>query len=626
MPPERPQTGVEREARVATAAESYTVRRSAAKVPISAHPAFPAIVALWFAALLGLGSLVLPIALLEKGVTVSGLAALVPSAAPPLGFTARAGIALGGAIVGALAGLVLARKVARSQTPESATRGVARVRDRECRPISAHDELGEEGLAMSEPAPVRHKRRSLAMAEENRPSDYLQPVPVPGYAGEDRSTVATLAEEPADESDRIEIAEQPFEAEQDLLELGAFAETVDPEGDEAPVIETEAGLESLRLRVRTPDAAVQQETAMTDRPIFASPAPSLETDADRAEFRPERSPVREGLPSAGADDEDPLPFAAPSLRRGEPGWENPEDAAPAPEQGFGPKELEDADTSRFDTMPQLTVVAPADEGSADDDRPLDQLGLVQLAARLGASLEKRRAHIAQRHDATAAVPAAVPPLANAGDFEAAEADDAARAIADFFGPSATAMPQAMADLAVEAESELMDREGEAEPPASSIPAPLRSFALDLDEGEEEEDAFAASFSLPLASKRAAFAPLAEDEDGEPEDEDDDGDEYSSLLAMKNPFVRHQEFVRVEEPESDDGIEPTVTFPSAPPMKPAAADPLSGVGSAARPFDPPGAPDESAVSRGHADVPRDPADAARSLRDALTTLQRMSGAA
>ena len=40
-----------------------------AKPPISLHPAFPGIVALWFSALLGLGSLVLPPVLLEKILT-----------------------------------------------------------------------------------------------------------------------------------------------------------------------------------------------------------------------------------------------------------------------------------------------------------------------------------------------------------------------------------------------------------------------------------------------------------------------------------------------------------------------------------------------------------------------------
>ena len=121
---------------MATVADSYSVRRGEEKAPISTHPVFPAIVALWFAALLGLGSLVLPVALFETLVTASGIAALVPPAVPPLGFTARAVIALTGAIAGAALGLLLARKVARSQVP-AGTNGIAPGEMREFRPSFA---------------------------------------------------------------------------------------------------------------------------------------------------------------------------------------------------------------------------------------------------------------------------------------------------------------------------------------------------------------------------------------------------------------------------------------------------------------------------------------------------------
>ena len=57
----------------------------AARLPVSLHPAFPAIVALWFAALLGIGSLVLPAALLDRVVSATSLASLLPAASPPLG-------------------------------------------------------------------------------------------------------------------------------------------------------------------------------------------------------------------------------------------------------------------------------------------------------------------------------------------------------------------------------------------------------------------------------------------------------------------------------------------------------------------------------------------------------------
>ena len=89
---------------MATIAFDEPGEKGAAKTPISLHPAFPAIIALWFAALLGLGSLVLPAVLLERAVASTGLASLVPAAAPPLGFTARAMIAVVAALAAAPAG------------------------------------------------------------------------------------------------------------------------------------------------------------------------------------------------------------------------------------------------------------------------------------------------------------------------------------------------------------------------------------------------------------------------------------------------------------------------------------------------------------------------------------------
>ena len=79
--------------------------QDASRPPISLHPAFPAIVALWFAALLGVGSLMLPAVLLERLATMTGLADA------PLGFLERAVIALGAALAGAIAGVAIARRV-----------------------------------------------------------------------------------------------------------------------------------------------------------------------------------------------------------------------------------------------------------------------------------------------------------------------------------------------------------------------------------------------------------------------------------------------------------------------------------------------------------------------------------
>lgn len=80
----------------------------AASQPITAHRLFPALVALWFAALLGLGSFVVPASLIERASGATGLAALVPAAAPPLGLTARMLIAGVMTLVGVVVGLGLA--------------------------------------------------------------------------------------------------------------------------------------------------------------------------------------------------------------------------------------------------------------------------------------------------------------------------------------------------------------------------------------------------------------------------------------------------------------------------------------------------------------------------------------
>ena len=53
-------------------------RKSAGQPPVSAHPAFPVIVALWFAALLGIGSVVPPLAMFENAAIASGLPVVVP--------------------------------------------------------------------------------------------------------------------------------------------------------------------------------------------------------------------------------------------------------------------------------------------------------------------------------------------------------------------------------------------------------------------------------------------------------------------------------------------------------------------------------------------------------------------
>lgn len=87
-------------------------RGSKSSQPISRHPLFPAIVALWFAALLGLGSLMLSTALMERLVLASHIDSLIPAATPPLGATARLMLAAMLGVPGGILGWILAKRLA----------------------------------------------------------------------------------------------------------------------------------------------------------------------------------------------------------------------------------------------------------------------------------------------------------------------------------------------------------------------------------------------------------------------------------------------------------------------------------------------------------------------------------
>jgi len=82
------------------------------KQPITQHPVFPAVVALWFCALLGLGSFAVSAPALEGLVLATHIDAVVPAAAPPLGMTAQLIVALALAVVGGGIGWFLALRVA----------------------------------------------------------------------------------------------------------------------------------------------------------------------------------------------------------------------------------------------------------------------------------------------------------------------------------------------------------------------------------------------------------------------------------------------------------------------------------------------------------------------------------
>jgi len=90
-----------------------TARKTAGgKQPISSHPLFPIIVALWSGALLGLISVAIRPSVIEHIVLALGIDRVIPMTAPPLGTTMRVVMTLSATLFGAALGGLLARRLA----------------------------------------------------------------------------------------------------------------------------------------------------------------------------------------------------------------------------------------------------------------------------------------------------------------------------------------------------------------------------------------------------------------------------------------------------------------------------------------------------------------------------------
>ncbi|MGN3974509.1 hypothetical protein [Tsuneonella sp. SYSU-LHT278] len=189
-------------------------------MPVSAHPAFPAIVALWFAGLLGLGIVVLPSPLIGRIAETTGLSAAFVAAQPPLDVSTRLGIALAAGILGALAGLGIARAIARGRALRPAARGAGEPTPRDDdaaatakRPISAHDELFEGGLD-ADPA---------STFENNEAEDFRCARSEPETA-----PIEEIGEEIGGGTiENLDAARDPASEDANLLDLGRFEEAAD---------------------------------------------------------------------------------------------------------------------------------------------------------------------------------------------------------------------------------------------------------------------------------------------------------------------------------------------------------------------------------------------------------------
>lgn len=145
-------------------------KRASADQPITRHPLFPAIAALWLGALFGLGSLAIGPAVIERIVLATGIDKVIPMAAPPLGTTTRILLALVLTALGAGIGVLVARRIA-ARADAAAPQG-------EATPLDA-SETAADAPAASTDAPRR--RRGLTAKIDDTTPVFSEHAPLPGH-------------------------------------------------------------------------------------------------------------------------------------------------------------------------------------------------------------------------------------------------------------------------------------------------------------------------------------------------------------------------------------------------------------------------------------------------------------
>ena len=648
-----------------------TQRKASKAKPITAHPLFPAVVALWFGALFGLGSLAVRPSLLESVVIASRIDLLIPAAAPPLGVTARILVALGMSAVGSAIGVLIARRITRPKVEirQRKRTGVARddaapqVRARDAhpdaparRPISAHDELDTDDFSGAGALAGRRRALAVELPEEAYvPHDMA---PLPGGAPQ----IFSISDSDLELNDGSAAATEQV-ADAQPLDLGSFVEPAAP----VPTLDWNAAAPAV-VPAETPKAlpaAMQPAHAVQE--FGAAPEPSAPRQIFGATITNDHVPPefvqQAGFKTSVFDVEQ----AAPLFQRAENSQSDAQ-TEPAPASiDFGraasPKDLSE-DEQMAVAQPAASVADPVG-GDVDLQAPLGSLGMTDLAARLAESMRRRRAARAAAAadgldepetmpgEPAVAESAAVEPLVAGPQPYTPFAQYApTEPIPAPFGrsepaptPTPTPTPVAKVDPVAAAP----------EVPAAplAMPAALRPLTLDEPVLEDEDDVLASllpprHLAMPVAEPAPpadtfAAAPAA---DIAPAEDEALGaeDKCGSLLDLGLSALTRPQFVRIEEPEAEaEAFEPVVIFPgqaalgaavtgtyapAAPAFAPAPT-PFSAPADSApfRQFDAPfsvgaGQP----VANPAAAAALDPAETERALRAALANLQRMSGAA
>ncbi|OYU33250.1 MAG: hypothetical protein CFE35_21300 [Novosphingobium sp. PASSN1] len=303
-------------------------RRKAPQPPVTAHRLFPAFAAIWFAALFGLGGLAISGEVLGALVVKLGLPALVPAAAPPLGFTAHVLVAFALTVVGGLLGLVLGLRLRqRSEAPAVVVAAPPPVAEPEVSPATAPT----PAPAVADPYKVR-ARDAHPDAPPRRPLVLTE-----AFA----DTLADTGAEDLAEPEAPLLRRKPFA---DLPKAAAWMPEFTPGST--------GTIQPLDLAVL--DLAEQFDDADGDVPEADAEPQELASES-QPETHPEAAPEAAVLPHP----------AAPTLIA----------ATPQLPTGFAEK------------LPEL----PNGSWSPVAAAPLENLGLVQLIERLALAMAARSA-------------------------------------------------------------------------------------------------------------------------------------------------------------------------------------------------------------------------------------------
>lgn len=462
--------------------------------PVTRHPLFPAIVALWFGALFGLGSLAIRPALIEQMVVAGGIDSVIPMAAPPLGVTMRILLALAMTGLGGLIGALIARQISKP---------AAEKHERRRAPRAATVQDGDTLVAA--PVASSPRRRSLAMSENNEPTGNYDEAPVPGHSArildvaefelegfehldqvEPADMAPALVDTTADESDAHEEAYTPREP--------AFLTSADAQDEPEEAFEA-----------HVPEGA-QQFMPIADSREVAEPADEYEPAAPELH---ERDSHESDHRMDFARDSERQTFAAP------------------------PSFSEDEDGDEDDVAEFVEISpAPSAEGRSPLSNKLFEAYSREISARAERASDAEAAPLFDRPDASSDVaetPQVLPRFA-LGDWDETELEDTSETPEQhepLFPPRAVpaSTRDEMLDLANEAQDVEHDEDYADEPVASFMPEAARApsayedFGADHDETDEvfhepeDESGLVADADdpseHPVVESRIATTPLEE---------------------------------------------------------------------------------------------------------------------